>query len=239
MKFVLVFLSLAALLGFSKPTEKIQEKEAEKKVELRLKSKTHRLLPEQSLKIENGYEIKHLGYGHRLGGGSGLAFFEFQVNGPTEERSQKSRVFYPLKKNESVFFGGIQIVFTKCEDTGPPHRKDAGVEFQILPVPTVAPGARFTLKVGEAVFVGNTLSLYLKSIGHDDDDDGGDTLAELEGNNGKTHQGLTLFLKSNVGKSIDWHDWEIQVHEWKNPGPPHGPDQALVMSAKLAAKKAN
>ena len=199
--------------------------------------KTHRLEPNQILKVNDEIQIMHLGYGHRMTDEGDRPFFEFQVTGPREfARSQSSRVWYKKSDKTTMDFGAVRLVFTKCEDNGPPHKKDAGVEFRIEPIRAVAAGEKFELKLGEAVFVGNELGVSVLSFGHDDDDDGGDTIADLSLNTGKIHQSQMIFHKAHKGKTVDWQNWEIEYTGWKNQGPPHGPDQSIELIVRRKTK---
>lgn len=160
-------------------------------------------------------------------------FFEIEVKGPLQfARSQNSRVWFKKGVENKMDFGAIRLVFTKCEDNGPPHKKTAGIEFRIEPIKAVAEGEKFELKLGESVFVGNELGVNVLSFGHDDNDDGGDTIADLGLNTGKIYQTQMIFHKAHQGKIVDWQNWEIQYTGWKNQGPPHGPDQSVELLIK-------
>lgn len=196
-------------------------------------SKVHRLVPDQVLTVNDDIQIKHLGYSHRRSNSGGQSFFEIEVTGPREfARSQVTRVPSNFKGESTVDFGAIRLVFTKCEDSGPPHRKEAGVEFRIETVRALPSGAKIELKLDQSVFVANELGLFLKSFGHDDDDDGGNTIAEVVLNNGKYNHIQSIFHRPKMGEMIEWQNWEITVVAWNNPGPPHGEDQSLELVVK-------
>jgi hypothetical protein len=128
-----------------------------------MSEKTYRLETDQVLNVSNEIQIKHLGYGHRMTKDGDRAFFEFEVKGPPEfGRSQNSRIWH--EKGEAVKsmdFSAIRLVFIKCEDSGPPHKNNAGVEFKVEPIKAVSEGAKFELKSGESFFVGGELGISL------------------------------------------------------------------------------
>ena len=104
------------------------------------KQKVYKIIPGQTLEINNQFKIKHEGYGHRISPAGEPAdresFFSFEFEEISVDKSKtlertSQRMFVPLRGVETMSWHNFVIHVTRCEDQGPPHDNTAPVEFYV------------------------------------------------------------------------------------------------------------
>lgn len=126
--FVIIVTFITATFGFAKNGS---HKE---------KQKMYKIIPDQSIEINNQFKIKHEGYGHKISlpgeSSERESYFSFGFEEIAADKSKtpertSQRMFVPLRGTETMTWKNFIIHITRCDDSGPPHDNTAPVEFYV------------------------------------------------------------------------------------------------------------